>query len=289
MIHLSFDGDGEVFRHAMAGHRASIQATEGYFQSQQAVTGYCNVCGSVQALTISAGPDFGEGRPNLREGLVCPCGAKHRDRLMVMASQARLLAADRTLFFGALSGWADWARRARPDATVFCEYMADETTRGQEVLLPHTDLRVMNEDLTRLSFADASADLVVHQDVLEHIPDYRAALRETLRVLRPGGATVFTAPFFDVYDVGLTRAALRDDGSIEHFLPEERHGDPLSPEGILAFYNFGWDLLAAMREEGFQDVSATIIYAPDLGVVSNGCPTPDGNMLPIYIAGVRPA
>ena len=37
-------------------------------------------------------------------------------------------------------------------------------------------------------------DLVLTSETLEHVPDPRLALRETLRVLRPGGRHVFTVP-----------------------------------------------------------------------------------------------
>jgi SAM-dependent methyltransferase len=45
-----------------------------------------------------------------------------------------------------------------------------------------------------LDLADASADLVVCLDVLEHIEDDRAALREIRRILVPGGLLMVTVP-----------------------------------------------------------------------------------------------
>jgi SAM-dependent methyltransferase len=42
-------------------------------------------------------------------------------------------------------------------------------------------------DATQLPFADQSFDLVAFSSVLHHMPDYLDALREALRVLRPGG------------------------------------------------------------------------------------------------------
>lgn len=46
----------------------------------------------------------------------------------------------------------------------------------------------------RLPFADNSFDKVICSEVLEHIPDYRGALREIERVLKPGGLFCASVP-----------------------------------------------------------------------------------------------
>jgi SAM-dependent methyltransferase len=50
------------------------------------------------------------------------------------------------------------------------------------------------EDVTRLTFDDASLDLFVTQDVFEHALDAADGFAEIARVLRPGGLHVITDP-----------------------------------------------------------------------------------------------
>lgn len=52
-----------------------------------------------------------------------------------------------------------------------------------------------NLDISKMpSIQDESIDLVIAFDVLEHVPDHLAALREVIRILKPGGYCSFTIP-----------------------------------------------------------------------------------------------
>ena len=50
------------------------------------------------------------------------------------------------------------------------------------------------EDITALKFDNHSLDLIISSDVLEHVPYLDKAFSETARVLKPGGAHIFTVP-----------------------------------------------------------------------------------------------
>jgi SAM-dependent methyltransferase len=49
-------------------------------------------------------------------------------------------------------------------------------------------------DMQNLKLDTASWDLVIHSDTLEHVPDPTAGLKECCRILRKGGACIFTVP-----------------------------------------------------------------------------------------------
>ncbi|GII87433.1 methyltransferase [Sphaerisporangium siamense] len=51
-------------------------------------------------------------------------------------------------------------------------------------------------DALAMPFPDASFDRVIAAEVLEHIPDDMAAMREIHRVLKPGGVAAVTVPSF---------------------------------------------------------------------------------------------
>lgn len=71
------------------------------------------------------------------------------------------------------------------------------------------------EDITGLTLATASLDLIVSSDVLEHVPDLARAFEESARVLRPGSMHLFTVPVNQVTQ----RRAILVDGEIQHLLP----------------------------------------------------------------------
>ncbi|ACE83839.1 class I SAM-dependent methyltransferase [Cellvibrio japonicus] len=58
---------------------------------------------------------------------------------------------------------------------------------------PH-QLIFKQADATGLPFADGSFDKIICSEVLEHIADYHAVLREVARVLKPGGLLAITVP-----------------------------------------------------------------------------------------------
>ncbi len=115
-----------------------------------------------------------------------------------------------------------------------------------------------SENLERLTFPDASFDLFITQDVLEHIFDAQAAFREVARVLRPGGAHIFTVPFWP-QQATLVRAKQHNDETIEHVCKPIYHVDPVDPGGTLVVRDWGNDIATII--EGACSLQ-TEIYDP---------------------------
>jgi SAM-dependent methyltransferase len=105
------------------------------------------------------------------------------------------------------------------------------------------------EDVQNLSYADESFDLVTHTEVLEHVADDTRAFAELFRILRPGGTMVFTVPMHQGEQT-IERARLRG-GNVEHLLEPVYHTDPLRAQDILAFRDYGRDILDRLSAAHF--------------------------------------
>ncbi len=224
---------------------------------RRGIDGHCFVCDDDVVFAVT-GPGRGdEEHPsmvNWRETLVCPrCGLNNRMRAAVHLFETVVrpgpeasiyLAEQSTPLYRLLKG--------RYHSVVGSEFLGSSFTPGS------TDSRgLRHEDLCHLSFASGSLDAILTFDVFEHVPDYEKAFRECLRALKPGGTMLFSVPFERSSVQTIVRAVLRPDGTLDHRLPPEYHGDPVQPEsGCLCYQVFGWDMLACLKRMGFSTVEA---------------------------------
>ncbi|MEM7053250.1 MAG: class I SAM-dependent methyltransferase [Pseudomonadota bacterium] len=102
-----------------------------------------------------------------------------------------------------------------------------------------------NESLESLTFPNARFDLIITQDVFEHIERPKLAFREVARVLRPGGSHVFTIPY---YPDQLTEIRVQMiDGEPVSTFELEYHDNPVDEKGSLVFTRFGADLIEIIK------------------------------------------
>ena len=228
--------------------------------------GFCYVCKEKANFRTnfqhaSVGRD-GQRIPNWREQLICEkCGLNNRLRasLQIFEERCQPLPTDAIYVTEQLTPLYAWISRTYPNV-IGSEYLGNDVARG--AMNGHN---IRNEDLTKLSFLDAQFDQILSFDVLEHVPDYQAALRECFRCLKPGGNLLFGVPFVRSSEKNIVRAKVSSNGEVVHLLEPEYHGDPLSPAGVLCFYHFGWELLDQLRAIGFTNIRAYLYWSKELG------------------------
>ncbi len=116
--------------------------------------------------------------------------------------------------------------------------------------------RCMCQDLGNQSFNDENFDVVITQDVFEHLPKPDLAIREIARTLKPGGLHIASVPLVQKWKPTIIRAKLIN-GKINHILPEDYHGSPVGDGKSLVFTEWGYDIAAYFYKESGMD---TIIY-----------------------------
>ena len=205
--------------------------------------------------------------PNWRERLECPlCRMNNRQRLVATLVKQELSAkqGQQVYFMEHVTPIFNWVSETfKQHQLVGSEYLGHEYEGGAIIK------GIRHEDVENLSFLDGSLDLIVSNDVFEHVPNPAKAFAECARVLKPGGIMLATIPFHRDSDISITRSRL-SNGQVEHLLPPTFHGNPVSADGSLVFTDFGWDLLNTMKVSGFSDVVVDTYASLEHGHLGNG-------------------
>lgn len=126
------------------------------------------------------------------------------------------------------------------------------------------------EDIERQTFPDASFDVVVTGDVFEHILDAARGFSEIARTLRPGGAHVFTVPWY-WWKKTLVRAYRNEEGATINLESPDYHGNPIDEKGSLVVTEWGRELCDFIyRSSGFT-TTAILIRDTKLGLAGEFC------------------
>jgi SAM-dependent methyltransferase len=231
--------------------------------------GICQACDQVVGLIVDKHYGGGGNRINFRERLECPnCRLNNRQRFMAWLVRTVLAeqppgAAPRTYLHEQVTPFFAWAQRALPGEVLGSEYLGHDVPGGSEIN------GVRHEDALALSFGDTSLDIIISTDVLEHVPEIEPAIAEAGRVLRPGGRFLFSLPFKPGLDVSVQRAQLRD-GEVVHLHEPQFHGNPVSAEGSLVFWDHGWDLLDRLHRHGFANAHLVGYWSALYGYLGGG-------------------
>ena len=261
--------NGSAVKAVIDTERSLLKSAEG---EEFFINGRCMVCDNTVPLLVdmqSGGQRLPNGvlQPNWRERLVCPnCQMNNRQRLM--ATLVKQLLVDKqsltVYFMEQVTPIFQWANGAFKQHKLYgSEYLGHEYEGGASVK------GIRHEDVEALSFDDSSLDLIVSNDVFEHVPHPSNAFAECARVLKPGGIMLATIPFHISEDISITRARLTG-GKLEQLLPAAYHGNPVSAEGSLVFTDFGWDMLDVMRASGFSSARIEVYASVEYGHLGGG-------------------
>lgn len=213
-------------------------------------SGYCPTCDR-QVM-------FEAKHPWLRDNYLCSsCGSIPRERAL-MHTLATWFPNWRDLVIHESSpcGRGASVRLARECRGYLPSQLFPNIPRGD------TSFGVRSEDLEALTFPDASVDIHITQDVLEHLLHPDRAFRELARTLRPGGAHIFTAPLVNKLRPSRFRVEAQPDGTVRHLEPPAYHGNPLSPDGSLVTVDWGYDICRYILES--SGLFTQIVYLDDL-------------------------
>lgn len=97
------------------------------------------------------------------------------------------------------------------------------------------------ENLENMSFSDGEFDLVITQDVFEHVMRPELAFSEICRTLKPGGAHIFTVPLYRG-NRSVTRAAATPEG-VQYIREPVFHSNPVDRSGSLVITDWGDDIM----------------------------------------------
>lgn len=130
----------------------------------------------------------------------------------------------------------------------------------------HPSSRYRCENLEKLTFSDNSFDLFISQDVMEHIFDTEAACKEIARVLRPGGAHIFTVPLINKARTSEIWASRDENGEVTYHRDPEYHGNPVDSKGSLVTMHWGYDIASFIAEIAGMPTVIIAIDNIDLGI-----------------------
>jgi hypothetical protein len=216
------------------------------------VDGFCQIC--------NASARFRSDSSWLRDFFLCEgCGSIPRERALMAAIEMfypewRMLAIHES---------SPVERGASPRLKSECSaYTASFYDPAVPLGTTHPQHGYRCENLEHLTFPDAAFDLVLTQDVFEHIFHPDRAIREIERVLRPGGAYIMTVPIVMKSRESQRRAGIDERGNAVYLKDAEYHGNPIDASGALVTVDWGYDILSYLNYH--SNLECIMIHIDDL-------------------------
>jgi SAM-dependent methyltransferase len=257
------------------------------FNQHLCMFGRCIVCGNATAF-------FCDNLPSARESLACAvCGTTSRYRSLargLLRAVNELTGVEADSLAALKRAQVQRSLRIYDTQTPFyyltCSYPLPDllaAASGVEVQLSlyrrkqplgiklDGKSNLTNQNLEHLTFPDASFDIVITSDVMEHVRQDALAHAEIRRVLKPGGVYLFTVPHMRHTRETLQRVVVHDPDDPdkdEYVLEKEYHGDTNDPENAALSYRvYGTEIDETLAQLGFK-VDYTKEDLPEQGIMN---------------------
>lgn len=212
--------------------------------------------------------EFAASHPYFREHLRCPnCKSIPRERALITVLE-RIFPKwrDLTIHEAAPAQWMPGSYKLYKQCQNYIVTQYDKNLPSGEVF-EHPTHKYRSENLERQTFDDAIFDIVITQDVFEHIPHPDLAIKEIARTLKIGGAHIFTVPLVNQTHASRRRAHIHNDGSIEHIMPPIYHGGAgVHEKGALVTVDWGWDIASYLQRQSGLSIVIFDIDDIDRGI-----------------------
>lgn len=192
--------------------------------------GKCYLCGDYSEFKIA------DDATLLREAKCCNCGASLRNSDLAKIISYKMCGND-----GSLREVYSLLKGKKILNTCSSGYIHDALKEHKGYVcseyfdsIESGDMKdgILCVDLCKIPFKDNSFDLVISEDVLEHVENIEKAFSEINRVLNLQGMHIFTVP---VHEGRKTISRKEKANKIYH-------GDPIRNEGVLVWTDFGSDI-----------------------------------------------
>ena len=112
-----------------------------------------------------------------------------------------------------------------------------------------------NENLEKQTFEDEIFDIVITQDVFEHLYNPEKAFIEIARTLKHGGAHIFTVPVINKFKKTEQWAKADSMGEPIFLYTEEWHRNPIDEKGSPVTMHWGFDIINLIKEHSGLDTT----------------------------------
>jgi SAM-dependent methyltransferase len=112
-------------------------------------------------------------------------------------------------------------------------------------------------DATAIPYPEGTFDLLLANHILEHIPDYRAALAEFHRVLKPGGVAILQTPYSSLLKENFEDENIDTDELRLFFHGQADHARTFGAHGLIrSLQEAGFELRIVHHRDLFDEEAA---------------------------------